>query len=144
MAGGANAYHSDEAGAGMICDINVTPLVDITLVLLIIFMVTAKLIVARAVEIDTPKTATGQEVGATVEVALGPGGEVFVNGEPVASMQDVETAMRRAVKRDPDIRPIITADARVPHGDVMAVVDAVKLAGAHRFAVTTDVKATSQ
>lgn len=144
MAGGASAYHSDDAGAGMICEINVTPLVDITLVLLIIFMVTAKLIVARAVEIDTPKTASGQKVGTSVEIAVGPGGEMFFNGAPVAGVDAVRSQMRAVVDKDPEIRPIITADARVSHGRVMAVVDAVKLAGAHRFAVATDVKAAAR
>jgi len=53
VAGGASNYEDDEGGGNVITDINVTPLVDITLVLLIIFMVTARLIVSRAIPVDS-------------------------------------------------------------------------------------------
>ena len=58
---GSNSFRGDDDGAGMIVDINVTPLVDITLVLLIIFMVTASYIVSPAIKVDLPKAASGTE-----------------------------------------------------------------------------------
>src|SRR5262249_33332305 len=61
MAGGAGGYGNDDDSGRMIVDINVTPLVDITLVLLIIFMVTASLIVNPAIKVDLPKAASGTE-----------------------------------------------------------------------------------
>ena len=62
MAGGGAQYEDDEGGAGRIADINVTPLVDITLVLLIIFMVTAPMIVNNpSIKVELPKAATGDE-----------------------------------------------------------------------------------
>ena len=61
MAGGASGYGNDDDSGRMIVDINVTPLVDITLVLLIIFMVTASYIVSPAIKVDLPKAASGTE-----------------------------------------------------------------------------------
>ena len=68
MAG--SSLYKDEDDAGAITDINVTPFVDVVLVLLVVFIVTAKLIVARGVEIDKPKAATGGEVQSTLRVSV--------------------------------------------------------------------------
>jgi biopolymer transport protein ExbD len=65
-----------------ITGINVTPLVDITLVLLIIFMVTPKLVVSRALPLDLPKAATGSEVQQVFALSLAADGSTFVNGAP--------------------------------------------------------------
>ncbi|RMH43266.1 MAG: biopolymer transporter ExbD [Deltaproteobacteria bacterium] len=140
MAGGTTPYRDDDAGAGAITDINVTPLVDITLVLLIIFMVTARLIVARGIDVESPKTVSGAEIKGTIEVTIQPGPKWFVNGEPAPDKAAIERAIRAALAGDADLRPIITADRRVPHGDVMEIVDLIKLAGVKRFAMTTEVK----
>ena len=75
----AGSVYRDEDNAGII-DINITPFVDVVLVLLIIFMVTAKLIVARGVNIDKPKAATGGEVQSTLRVSFYGGGKLYVNG----------------------------------------------------------------
>src|SRR4029453_3690263 len=77
MAG--TSLYQDEEGSG-ITDINVTPFVDVVLVLLVVFIVTAKLIVARGIEIDKPKAATGGEVQSTLRVQVDKDGQVFVNG----------------------------------------------------------------
>src|SRR5215510_1692156 len=83
MAGGSLYHDNDEGGA--ITDINVTPFVDVVLVLLVVFIVTAKLIVARGVEIDKPKAATGGDVQATLKVSVNATGELFVNGDRFAN-----------------------------------------------------------
>src|SRR5512144_2741522 len=82
---GSSLYQDDEAGGGAITDINVTPFVDVVLVLLVVFIVTAKLIVARGVEIDKPKAATGGDVQSTLRVSVDKSGELFVNGDRFAS-----------------------------------------------------------
>ena len=82
MAGGS--LYQDDEGSGAITDINVTPFVDVVLVLLVVFIVTAKLIVARGVEIDKPKAATGGEVQSTLRVSVNKEGELFVNGDKFA------------------------------------------------------------
>jgi biopolymer transport protein ExbD len=138
MAGGG-AYRDEDAD-GAITDINVTPLVDITLVLLIIFMVTAKLIVSRGIDVESPRTVAGGEVKGPLEVTIQPGPRWFLNGQP-ATLGAIDASVRQRLVLDAELRPIITADRRVPHGDVMTVVDMIKVAGVKRFAMTTEVKA---
>src|SRR3954470_23089692 len=82
---GSNLYQDDEGGGGAITDINVTPFVDVVLVLLVVFIVTAKLIVARGVEIDKPKAATGGEVQSTLRVSVTADGKLYVNGDAFTS-----------------------------------------------------------
>src|ERR1700704_4875468 len=81
---GTSLYQDDE-DSGAITDINVTPFVDVVLVLLVVFIVTAKLIVARGIEIDKPKAATGGEVQSTLRVQVDKDGELYVNGIKYAS-----------------------------------------------------------
>src|SRR5215212_10838050 len=81
MAGGASAFEDDDAGR-MITEINVTPLVDITLVLLIIFMVTTTYIVNPTIKIDLPKAASGSEQArTTLALTVTKEGTLFLNGE---------------------------------------------------------------
>src|SRR5579862_1121464 len=82
MAG--NSLYEDEDSPG-ITDINVTPFVDVVLVLLVVFIVTAKLIVARGVDIDKPKSATGGEVQSTLRLTVTSDGALYVNGDPFPS-----------------------------------------------------------
>src|SRR5436853_967392 len=79
MAGGS-LYQDGEGSDGAITDINVTPFVDVVLVLLVVFIVTAKLIVARGVEIDKPKASTGGDVQSTLQVTVKESGDLYVNG----------------------------------------------------------------
>jgi len=139
MAGGTSSYHDEDSGSGVISDINVTPLVDITLVLLIIFMVTARLIVSLGIGVESPKTVAGGEVTSTLELTIQPGPTWFLNGEPVADKTVIRNFVASQLATNPELRPIITADKRVPHGDVMEIIDLVKVAGVKRFAMTTEV-----
>jgi biopolymer transport protein ExbD len=140
MAGGASGYHDEEPGAGMISDINVTPLVDITLVLLIIFMVTARLIAQRGISVESPKTVSGETIETPLDVTIRPGGELFLNGERVADLDVIAGYVRTAVATNPELKPIITADKSVAHGEVMEVIDAIKVAGVKRFALASERK----
>ena len=74
----AGSLYKDDDEAP-ITDINVTPFVDVVLVLLVVFMITAKLIVARGVEIDKPKAATGGDVQSTLRVSVNATGELFLS-----------------------------------------------------------------
>src|SRR5512147_2606358 len=106
---------SDEAITG----INVTPLVDITLVLLIIFMLTASYIVKESIEVDLPRAATGGEtVGETLSFAVDAKGALYLDGRPV-ERDAARAAVRAAVARSPDARALIGADKAVPHGEVV-------------------------
>ena len=136
MAGGT--IYQDEDSVGAISDINVTPLVDVVLVLLIIFMVTAKLIVARGIDVDSPKTSSGSDVKSTLQISIDKELKLYVNG---IEYPDAESAKAKVVEMrgdNPDFKAIIQADQRVPHGNVMQVIDFVKLAGVTKFALTSD------
>jgi biopolymer transport protein TolR len=140
MAGGTTSYEDDDGGSGAIVDINVTPLVDIVLVLLIIFMVTAKLIAGRAITVESPKTVAGESVPSTLQVTIDRQSKLYVNGAPVEGTPAVDAFVRRAVRDNPEVQVVITADVKVPHGEVMQIIDLVKGANVKRFGLTTEEK----
>jgi biopolymer transport protein ExbD len=119
----------------LIADINVTPLVDVVLVLLIIFMVTATYIVRASIEVDLPRVAHGGEaVGTVLSVVLTKDGQVFLDGA-ATSEDGLVARTREAVSRDADARVVISADRGALHGAVVRVIDLVRGAGATRFAI---------
>jgi biopolymer transport protein ExbD len=116
-----------------------TPLVDVTVVLVIIFMVTAKLIVTHnSLPVDLPKAASGGEVQAIFSVVLVADGAAQANGEPLSSDDEVLSRARTALTDHADMRAVIRADGTVQHRRVMHVLDLLRLAGVSRigFAVT--------
>jgi biopolymer transport protein ExbD len=118
-----------------ISGINVTPLVDVVLVLLVIFMVTATYIVRASIEVTLPRAAHGGEVTGTVlSVVLTRDGEVFLDGVR-RSEAELAQRTRAAVAKDGDARVVISADRAALHGAVVRVIDLVKGAGATRFAI---------
>ena len=140
MAGGS-VYEDDDEGGGIISDINVTPLVDITLVLLIIFMVTARLIMNRAIPgVEAPKAASGEEVRTTLALTIDQNRALFVNGQKVADQREMGDALRRAVGQNPDVQAVITADNTIPYGDFVALIDLVRLSGIKKYALTVSEK----
>ena len=136
MAGGAS-FGGDEDPGRMIVDINVTPLVDITLVLLIIFMVTARLIMNRAIPgVEAPKAASGEEVRTTLSLTIDQSRALFVNGQKVPDEQAMGTALRQAVAQNPEVQAVITADNTIPYGDFVSLIDLVRLSGIKKYALT--------
>src|SRR5687767_11583764 len=89
-----------------ITGINVTPLVDITLVLLIIFMVTAKLVVSRAVPMDLPRAASGGEVQEVFSVGLTVDGRTQVDGKAVHSDAALLRLARAAQRQNRELRAV--------------------------------------
>jgi biopolymer transport protein ExbD len=128
VAGGAQ--DSDDAITG----INVTPLVDVTLVLLIIFMVTAKIIVSQSVPLDLPKAATGAEIQTIFSIVLAANGSTQVDSAPVASDEAVLSLAHDAHAKNNELRAVIKADSSVPHGRVIHVLDLLKQAGVAKIA----------
>jgi biopolymer transport protein ExbD len=128
VAGGTNTRR------GIIAGINVTPLVDITLVLLIIFIVTAKIVVAPAVPLDLPRASQGQDVQVIFSVLLPRDGRLLVDGMPVANREALEARARSALGENTELRAVIQADRAVPHGEVISVLDTLKRAGVSRIA----------
>jgi biopolymer transport protein ExbD len=119
---------------GMVQGINVTPLVDITLVLLIIMMVTAKLIVSQSMPLDLPRAANGSEVQMVFGVELHANGDTVVNGKKLANDDAVLPLAKEELARTPDLRAVIRADTTVQHGRVIHVLDLLKTGGITKVA----------
>ena len=123
---------------GIIADINVTPLVDIMLVLLIIFMLTANLIAKQAIEVELPRASQSTTLNpTTLAIALTHDGALYLNGKPSTPVE-LREAVRAAVAKDPKTQAIIAGDKAVSHGRVVWVLDVVKSLGIASFAIQID------
>ena len=134
MAGGAHMDDDDE-----ITGINVTPLVDIMLVLLIIFMVASNYIVKEAIEVNLPKAATGEEVNSeqkSIALILKKDGRLFLNGE--LSTKEKVSEASKAISKEKNAQAMIAADRGVPHGEVVKLIDLVRVNGLTSFAINID------
>ena len=127
----ANSNNDDD---GLIAGINVTPLVDVTLVLLIIFMVTAKIIVSQGMPMDLPKAASGESLQTIFSVELSADGKTRVDSEPTANDEAILPLAKTAHDRNKDLRAVIRADKKVEHGRVIHVLDLLKRAGIAKIA----------
>lgn len=117
-------------------DINITPLVDVVLVLLIIFMLTAP-ILQSGIEVEVPKTRTVKEITEErVVITIDRSQRVFLGNEPV-NINEIAAKLRRKV-RDPEHQSIfLRADENVPFGAFATVMDAVKQAGITNVSIVT-------
>jgi biopolymer transport protein ExbD len=129
MAGGSN--DNDD---GLISGINVTPLVDVTLVLLIIFMVTARIIVSQGMPMDLPKAASGEALQQVFSVELSIDGKTRVDSADLPSDEAITPLAKAAKAKTADLRAVIRADRKVEHGRVIHVLDLLKRAGIAKIA----------
>jgi len=128
----------------MISGINVTPLVDITLVLLIIFMATAHMIMHRAMNLALPKVAhTDTAPTQTIQIVLEADKSVALNGQK-ATPQDLAYNLRQMARLDPGLKVTVLADKRVGWGDMAAVLDIVRGAGVTRIATEVEQKSARE
>jgi biopolymer transport protein ExbD len=129
MAGGA-APNDDE----LITAINVTPLVDIVLVLLIILMVTASYIVSKTIPVELPKSATGESTNTTLSVSIDQAGKLYLDTTPIDEQQ-LRLKVRSAHQQNPDTRAVIAADGRISHALVVRVIDLLRQEKVTKFAI---------
>jgi len=136
------------AGAKIISDINITPLTDVMLVLLIIFMVTATFFVAEpAMRVRLPSAVTGQKAtdeSQEISVTISKDGEIEVEGKQVALEGLVEEliAAARAVEGSKIVR--IRADREVRYGTIIFAMDAARLVGLNHIALATETAAEAE
>jgi biopolymer transport protein ExbD len=121
--------------SGLITGINVTPLVDVVLVLLVILMVTASYIVSRTIPVDLPKGRTGEAVPTTLALSLDAAGRTFLDGTRIDE-PTLRGRIRAARQHDPEARAVIAADGSLPHRNVVHVVDLLRQEGVARFALS--------
>lgn len=114
-------------------DINVTPLVDVMLVLLVIFIITAPLL-ASSIRLDLPKTGAAKPSDAPdfISVAIDPSGQLYLNDQPTTAPALAE-ALRATAQKTPGAEVQLRADQAVPYGQVLAIVGQAQQAGLHRI-----------
>lgn len=130
-----------QSGAGKragITGINITPMVDVVLVLLVIMMVSAQYIVSQSLQVDLPKTATSDDSPATVAaVVLDKKGGMTYNGEPVTADQ-LKLKLTAAHSANKDVSLVLSADQAASHGSVVHVIDVAKVIGITSFAINVE------
>lgn len=129
---------------GVISAINVTPLVDVTLVLLVILMVTAPIIARQGMAMDLPKTASGEAIQSVFGVEMTKNGGIFVDSEAVASDAALEALAKAAKSKNKDIRATIRADKSVSHGQVMRILDLLNQSGISKIAFAVAPKSATE
>jgi len=130
---GSQVFEEDDSGP--ITDINVTPLVDVMLVLLVIFMVTAKLIVGRGIEVDKPKAAAGGDVQSMLRLSVDKTGALFVNGDRLDDRADAVARVKEITREMSDPKALIAGDQAAAYGGVMRAIDIVQAAGITKIAL---------
>lgn len=128
----------EEQGGGAISNINVTPLVDVMLVLLVIFMVTAP-ILQQGVNINLPKVRAAALTGEEQQlvVAVNRAGQVYLNDTPT-TVSELGPKLQAILKIRPDRQVFLRADQGVRYGEVMRVIATVKGAGVERLGMVTE------
>jgi len=128
------------SGRGGIVGINVTPMVDVVLVLLIIMMVSATYIVSQSLKVELPKTASSDEtVSKTYVVTVTKEGTYFYNDKPI-TRDGLGKEFRAALATTKDVNLVITADEDAHHGKVVGVIDLAKVEGITKFAINVEKK----
>jgi biopolymer transport protein ExbD len=135
------AHAALDDGDEVISGINVTPLVDVVLVLLIIFIVTASFLMKSAIPVDLPAAASGeQRAQGLLSVTISKGGELAINGQP-AALEGLGDAVKRAAEaRGGEVRTVeafVSADVAAPYGLFARVVDRLRVLGVTNIALDT-------
>jgi len=124
----------------VITGINVTPLVDIILVLLIIFMVTARFISEPSIGVALPKTARGSrsEISENnVFLTINDRHQIYLNNNSV-HMNELGAKIRALLKEKPNVNLVLRADKSISHGEVIAVLDRVRSEGVTQFGIAVE------
>ena len=112
-----------------ITQINVVPLVDIMLVLLIIFMLTASFISTPSVPVQLPKSYTSDPtLPRSFSIVVNTQNEVFFQGKKI-NPSELTNQLKEAATTNPELRVVLSADANVTHGKVIEILDQVRQAG---------------
>jgi biopolymer transport protein ExbD len=119
-------------------EINITPFVDVVLVLLVIFIVTAPMMMKDVIGLNLPKTTSSDSQSfSTLAIAVTKNGQYLLNGELVPP-ESLSERCREAAKKNDQAQAVISADVQALHGDVVKVIDLVKSAGISQFAIQVE------
>lgn len=124
----------------ILSEINVVPLVDVILVVLIIFMVTAPVIMKPSIRVNLPKAGSGDVTKPSkLNIVIKSDGKVNLDGQPVDEAQ-IKKIAAEELQLNPDVQAIISADKDVAHGLVVSVLDIIKSTGVKKFAISINKK----
>ena len=128
-----------EDSSDIVAAINITPLTDIFLVLLIIFMITSSAMIESGGKVNLPKAVATQTEARGTTVTLTPKREIYVNQKKV-SEETLEPALREALSVSPDKLVILRGDRDVLLGETVKVMSIVKRAGASEIAIAAEME----
>jgi len=128
-----------EENSDIIAEINITPLTDIFLVLLIIFMITSSAIVESGGKVNLPSAVKTQSEPRGTTVTITPRHEIYVNQKKVAEVS-LENSLREVLNASPDKIVILRGDREVLFGEAVRVLSIVKKAGASEIAIAAEVE----
>lgn len=132
------AGNFDSQSSEGINDINITPFVDVVLVLLVIFIVTAPMMMKDLIGIELPKSSQAEASNASlIAIAITSQGQVLLNGE-LATDEALREFIKSTVSSNPKAQAIISADGNSKHSDFVKVLDIVKSAGLEDFAIQVE------
>jgi len=119
--------------------INVTPLVDIMLVLLIIFMLVSSFVTQKAIEVTLPKASTGEKSEIiTVSILISKNGDYFFKGKKMDDLNHMEESIKKMLAEKKTLQAAISADKDVKHGSVVNIIDLVRKLGIEKFAINIE------
>jgi biopolymer transport protein ExbD len=121
-------------------EINITPLTDIFLVLLIIFMVTSAAMVESGAKIALPEVDATQNQPREITITVTPTRELYVNSE-LTAYEDLEQVLRGLVSARPDIPVVLEGDREVLFGDAVKILSIAQKAGATQIAIAAERRA---
>jgi biopolymer transport protein ExbD len=136
MSGFLNVNENDDDEA--IAQINIIPFVDISLVLLVVFMLTANIIAKASIDVELPHAANaGETVGATLNIVATANGDLFLDGVSVPR-SSLRAALAERIHREPQLRAVIAADKSVRYEIVVNIIDVLKEVGVTSFALNIE------
>ena len=101
-------------------------------------MVTTPIIMKPSINVNLPKAVSGDDTAASpLSIGISASGGIFLNGKST-NEEDLKKMAQQMSKDKPDQQAVISADKDVPHGKVIAVIDAIKSGGIHKFAISID------
>lgn len=122
-------------------EINIVPLVDIMLVLLITFMMVSTLVDLSAIKVALPKAATAESAdNKSFSIVITEAGDYFFSGEPVSSLDDLRHKIVQKRAQEPSLQAIVSADKGVSHGEVIKVIDLIRKLDITKFAISVELE----
>lgn len=116
-------------------EIDLTPMLDVTFIMLIFFIVTTSFIRPSGITVNQPTAATAESrASSSILVGIAPQGEIWIDGQRVG-MDEVRATVERLHAKNPDAAVILQADVKAPSGVLVRVMDQVRLAGIEDMAI---------